>query len=67
MSKIVIRYNDKAWDVGSEFEDGYFLAYRCGYRTRKQAEAAKFDIQQQIRRNDEERAAYDQQQQEEES
>jgi hypothetical protein len=64
MSIIVIRYNDidKRWDVGSAFEGGYFLLYRSGYRTRKQAEAARFAFLQQVRRNAEERAAYEQRQ-----
>jgi hypothetical protein len=50
MSKVVIRYdsNNKAWDVGAEFEEGYFLAYYYGYRTRKQAEAARSEYLRQI-------------------
>ena len=56
MNQIVIRYDDlnKGWDVGVEFIEGYFLAYRCGLRTMDQAETVKRDFEQRIRRNAEE-------------
>jgi hypothetical protein len=55
MNKIIIRYNNGGWDVGNLFEDeGYFLAYHIGYRTRRQAEAARLEVLRQIQRNVEE-------------
>jgi hypothetical protein len=58
MSQIVIRYDalNKGWDVGAEFIEGYFLAYRCGLRAQEQAEVAKRDFECRIRKNAEERS-----------